>query len=84
MATEVPHCELRNNLANLLQRVEAGEQLRITLDGQPVAELVPIDHAQPFVSFQELVRGLRGIMLPQDRLEQEFEELGEPPRDPFA
>jgi len=84
MATEVPQRELRNNTASLLRRVEAGEQLRITVHGHPVAELVPIDRAQRFVPFDELVRELRGTMLPSDLLEQELRELDEPPRDPFA
>ncbi len=84
MATEIPQRELRNNTAGLLRRVEAGEQLRITVHGHPVAELVPIDRAQQFVPFDELVKGLRGAMLPSDLLEQELRELDEPPRDPFA
>lgn len=84
MATEVPQRELRNNTASLLRRVEAGEQLRITVHGHPVAELVPIDRAQQFVPFDELVKELRGAMLPGDHLEKELSELDEPPRDPFA
>jgi prevent-host-death family protein len=84
MAANVPQRELRNNLATLLRRVEAGEQLRIAVDGLPVAELVPIDHAQPFVPFEEIVQGLRGTMLAGDRLEQELGELDEPPRDAFS
>jgi len=84
MATEVPQRELRNNTADLLRRVEAGEQLRITVHGHPVAELVPIDRAQQFMPYDELVKGLRGAMLPDDRLEQELRELDAPPRDPFA
>jgi prevent-host-death family protein len=84
MATEVPQRELRNNTADLLRRVEAGEQLRITVHGHPVAELVPIDRAQQFVRYDELVKGLRGAMLADDRLERELHELDEPARDPFA
>jgi prevent-host-death family protein len=84
MATDVPQRELRNNTADLLRRVEAGEQLRITVHGHPVAELVPVDRAQQFVPFDELVKELRGTMLPEDRLEQELRELDQPPRDPFA
>lgn len=84
MATEVPQRELRNNTADLLRRVEAGEQLRITVHGHPVAELVPIDRAQQFVPLDELVRGLRSAMLPEDRPEHELREFDEPPRDPFA
>jgi prevent-host-death family protein len=84
MATEIPQRELRNNTADLLRRVEAGEQLRITVHGHPVAELVPIGRAQRFVPFDELVNELRGAMLPGDRLEDELQELDEPPSDPFA
>jgi prevent-host-death family protein len=84
MATEIPQRELRNNTAGLLRRVEAGEQLRITVHGHPVAELVPIDRAQQFVPFDVLVKELHGTMLPSDLLEEELRELDEPPRDPFA
>jgi prevent-host-death family protein len=79
-----PHHELRNNTASLLRRVEAGEQVRITVHGHPVAELVPIDRAQQFVPFDELVQELRGTMLPEDRLEEDLRELDESPRDPLA
>ena len=84
MATEVPQRELRNNTAGLLRRVEAGELLRITVHGHPVADLVPVDRAQQFVRFDELVSGLRGLMGAGDRLDEELRELDEPPRDPFA
>jgi prevent-host-death family protein len=84
MATDVPQRELRNNTASLLRRVEAGERLRITVHGHPVAELVPVNRAQPYVPFDELVAALRGLMLPDDRLEEQLKELDQTPRDPFA
>jgi prevent-host-death family protein len=84
MATDVPQRELRNNTAGLLRRVEAGERLRITVHGHPVAELVPVDSARQFVPFDELVHGLRGLMLPDDRLDEELHQLDQTPRDPFA
>lgn len=84
MATDVPQRALRNSTASLLRRVEAGERLRITVHGHPVAELVPVDRAQQFVPFGELVRDLRGMMPPEDRLDEELRELDETPRDPFA
>jgi prevent-host-death family protein len=83
MATDVPQRELRNNTAGLLRRVEAGERLRITVHGHPVAELVPVDRPQ-FVPFDELVEGLEGLMRTDDRLDQELRELDEHPSDPFA
>jgi prevent-host-death family protein len=84
MATDVPQRELRNNTASLLRRVEAGERLRITVHGHPVAELVPVGRAQQFAPFDELVRDLHGLMLPEDRLDEELRELDQSPRDPFV
>jgi prevent-host-death family protein len=84
MATDVPQRQLRNNTADLLRRVEAGERLRITVHGHPVAELVPVERADPFVSFHEIVRDLRGLIRADDRLDDELRALDEPPRDPFA
>jgi prevent-host-death family protein len=84
MATDVPQRELRNNTASLLRRVEAGERLRITVHGHPVAELVPVERAQQFAPFEELIDGLRGLMAADDRLDQELRALDEPPRDPFG
>lgn len=40
--TEIAARELRNNTADVLRRVEAGEQVTITSRGRPVAELTPV------------------------------------------
>jgi prevent-host-death family protein len=40
MAT-IPQKELRNNVADVLRRAEAGEQFTITVAGRPVAQLGP-------------------------------------------
>jgi prevent-host-death family protein len=40
--TDVPARELRNDVSAVLRRVEAGERLRVTVSGRPVAELVPL------------------------------------------
>jgi prevent-host-death family protein len=34
--------ELRNDLSGVLRRVEAGERVRITVRGRPVADLSPV------------------------------------------
>jgi prevent-host-death family protein len=39
---EIPQRELRNNVAAVLREVAAGESLRVTVRGRPVADLVPI------------------------------------------
>ena len=48
--------ELRNNTRALLDRVEAGESMTITVAGRPVAMLEPIDRRPRFVSRGEFVR----------------------------
>jgi prevent-host-death family protein len=42
MKHEVASRELRNNTADLLRRVDGGEQIVITARGKPVAALVPL------------------------------------------
>lgn len=39
---EVPQRELRNNIGQVLHEVEAGSELRITVRGRPVADLIPV------------------------------------------
>ena len=40
---EIPARDLRNDTAGVLRRVEAGEDVTITVHGRPVARLVPVD-----------------------------------------
>lgn len=42
MTTSVGAFEAKTHLSELLQRVEAGEQVTITKHGRPVARLVPV------------------------------------------
>ncbi len=39
---EIPARELRNDVSAVLRRVESGERLRVTIQGRPVADLVPL------------------------------------------
>ena len=39
----IPQRELRNNVAEVLRRAEAGEDLTITVSGRPVAHLGPLE-----------------------------------------
>jgi prevent-host-death family protein len=53
----IPQRELRNQIARVLRQVEAGERLRVTVDGRPVADLVPIgDTRRAFVPGKEVAR----------------------------
>jgi prevent-host-death family protein len=53
---EIPQRELRNNVAAVLREVEAGERLRVTVRGRPVADLVPIGERKRGFSPDEVAR----------------------------
>lgn len=48
--------ELRNNTRALLERVEAGQSIAITVDGRAVATLEPIERTQRWMARDEFVR----------------------------
>lgn len=58
MAT-IPQKELRNQVSEVLRRVEAGETLTVTVAGRPVAELGPA-HQRRWVSGAGLARAWTG------------------------
>ncbi len=47
--------ELRNNTRALLEKVEAGQSIAITVDGRAVARLEPIGRAQRWMARDEFV-----------------------------
>ena len=49
----IPQKELRNNVADVLRRAEAGEEFTITVAGRPVAQLGPARRRQ-WVTGREL------------------------------
>ena len=80
MAT-IPQKELRNNVAEVLRRAEAGEELTITVSGRPVATLGPARrrHWVPSSDLAELWHSP-----PDPTLEQDLEQLGGELIDPFS
>ena len=48
--TSVASRELRNETRALLERVESGEEITITVNGRPVARLVPPDVRERWMS----------------------------------
>jgi prevent-host-death family protein len=58
----IPQRELRNNVAKVLRDVENGERVRVTVNGRPVADLVPIDSSRRiFVPRDDIVELLRRL-----------------------
>ena len=83
MAT-VPQRELRNDTAGVLRRVAAGEVVRITSNGRPVADLVPVERPATYVPLAEVVDQVSGVLRADDRIDDELRELDAEARDPFA
>jgi prevent-host-death family protein len=54
--SEVASRELRNNTRGVLDRVEAGETVTITVGGRPVAVLEPIPRRPRWLPREEFVR----------------------------
>lgn len=81
MAT-VPQRELRNDIAGVLRRAEAGEQMVITVSGRPVAELGPVKRTR-FVPGAQARAALTG--LPKTRgLLDDLRQAGGGVVDPWA
>lgn len=58
--SEVASRDLRNDTAGVLRRVQAGEDVVVTVNGRPVARLVPVQPARrQWIARAELARRLR-------------------------
>lgn len=53
--------QLRENLDEMLDRVEAGETIRVTRDGRPVAELRPLADDEPRMTTAEIIERMREL-----------------------
>lgn len=54
--------ELRNNTADVLRRVKAGEEITITVRGEAVAQVVPIRRSRRhWITREELIEKLERI-----------------------
>lgn len=60
---EIPQRELRNNVSAVLREVEAGEAVRVTVRGRPVADLVPVSPRQEHLSPADVERIVRNAPL---------------------
>ncbi|MGZ8652739.1 MAG: type II toxin-antitoxin system Phd/YefM family antitoxin [Actinomycetota bacterium] len=53
----IPPRELRNHIGKVLREVEEESRtIRVTVDGRPVADLVPVSHRRTSVPWSELMR----------------------------
>lgn len=77
----IPQKELRNNVADVLRRAEAGEEFTITVAGRPVAHLGPTRRRQ-WVSGPDLAQVWQTPA--PETLAQDLEHLPAELVDPFA
>jgi prevent-host-death family protein len=63
----IPQRVLRNQISRVLRQVESGERIRVTTNGRPVADLVPITDQRPrFLPREELLALLKRAPLDKD------------------
>jgi prevent-host-death family protein len=56
---DIPARDLRNNVSGVLRRVEAGERVRVTVSGRPVAQLGPLPGRPQTVSWEAFLAGAK-------------------------
>jgi prevent-host-death family protein len=54
----IPARDLRNHTAEVLRRVEAGEEIEVLKDNRPVAKLVPLSWRRRWLPASEVMREL--------------------------
>ncbi|HEV2027105.1 MAG TPA: type II toxin-antitoxin system prevent-host-death family antitoxin [Candidatus Dormibacteraeota bacterium] len=54
---DIPARDLRNDVSAVLRRVEAGQRLRVTVSGRPVAELSPLPTRPQTISWEAFLAG---------------------------
>jgi prevent-host-death family protein len=54
----IPARDLRNHTAEVLRRVEAGEEIEVLKDNRPVAKLVPLSRRRRWLPASEVMREL--------------------------
>lgn len=79
--TTIPQKTLRNDVAEILRRAEAGERFTITVSGRPAAELGPV-HGREWVSGDALTR-VWSTPAPQT-LDADLRRMDATLGDPFA
>lgn len=78
MATTIAQRDLRNDSADILRRVEAGEEFIVTRNGTPVAELRPAARRRG-VSRRRLVDAFKGVpAVALQQLRADLDETADP------
>lgn len=81
--TEIPLRELRNHTSEVLRRVEDGEELDVTVNGRPVARLIPLPRRPRFLPAEELLKYQADPGLLDDLRELLGDETTDDLKDPW-
>ncbi|MFE7747108.1 type II toxin-antitoxin system Phd/YefM family antitoxin [Nocardia sp. NPDC057455] len=73
--TALPARELRNHTAEVLRRVEAGEEIEILKNNRPVAKIIPISRRRQWVPASEVLRELMRLGPETTGLGEELREI---------
>ena len=91
MSTEIRQSELRNDNAAIMRRVADGESFTVTVNGRPVADVVPHQRdtgRRRFVPADEFVAMTETSPLGEDEAQQWLHDIregrGEEPEDPWT
>jgi prevent-host-death family protein len=57
----IPARELRNNTADVLRRVEAGEEIEVLRDNRPVAKIIPLSRRRRWLPAAEIAGELERL-----------------------
>ncbi|MEQ4719043.1 type II toxin-antitoxin system prevent-host-death family antitoxin [Nonomuraea sp. B19D2] len=70
----IPARELRNNTAEVLRRVESGEEIEVLRDNRPVAKIIPISRRRRWISAVEIGTELTRLGVDTTGLADELRE----------
>jgi prevent-host-death family protein len=74
--TVIPSRDLRNHTAEILRRVEAGEEIQVLHNNRPVAKLVPLRAARrQWIPAAEVVARLKAIGPDHTGMAEELREM---------
>jgi prevent-host-death family protein len=59
--TAIPARDLRNHTAEILRRVEAGEEIEVFKDNRPVAKIIPLSRRRRWLPASEIGRELERL-----------------------
>ncbi|GAA5075073.1 MULTISPECIES: type II toxin-antitoxin system Phd/YefM family antitoxin [Nocardia] len=72
--TALPARDLRNHTAEILRRVEAGEEIEILKDNRPVAKIIPLPRRRQWIPASEIVKELVRLGPDSTGLSEELRE----------